>query len=94
MMCISFLILLGFDASAVQIEGIDCSNEKNQAAFYPHPTSCRGYLTCFLGQLIEGQCSFGLYFDLERQICEAESRVRCVMPVPKQGVEQFGTLIN
>ncbi|EDS31047.1 conserved hypothetical protein [Culex quinquefasciatus] len=74
--------MLVINSTCVQIDEIDCS-QTNAVVFYPHPTSCQGYLTCFLGQVIEGQCSFGLYFDLERQICEAQSRVRCEMPYQK-----------
>ncbi|EAT37731.1 AAEL010307-PA [Aedes aegypti] len=73
-------LLVRVNISQVQVENINCANGANEGVFFPHPESCQSYLTCFLGQLIEGQCGYGLFFDLERQICEAESRVRCVMP--------------
>lgn len=74
------LALAGVNSSPVMMEDINCANSGNEVVFYPHPWSCQSYLTCYFGQLIEGQCGYGLYFDLERQICEAQARVRCVMP--------------
>uniref|UniRef100_A0A1W7R8S7 Putative chitin binding peritrophin-a domain protein n=1 Tax=Aedes albopictus TaxID=7160 RepID=A0A1W7R8S7_AEDAL len=75
------ILLVRVNSSLALMEDIDCANGANEGVFFPHPESCQRYLTCFLGQLIAGECGYGLFFDLERQICEAESRVRCVMPV-------------
>uniref|UniRef100_A0A182N3U2 Chitin-binding type-2 domain-containing protein n=1 Tax=Anopheles dirus TaxID=7168 RepID=A0A182N3U2_9DIPT len=62
-----------------QFQELDCSDPNNVGIFMPHPTSCQKYLNCWQGLLIEGSCPLGLYFDLERQVCESEARVRCTM---------------
>uniref|UniRef100_A0A182KHI9 Chitin-binding type-2 domain-containing protein n=1 Tax=Anopheles christyi TaxID=43041 RepID=A0A182KHI9_9DIPT len=58
---------------------LDCNDPNNVGIFLTHPTDCRKYLNCWQGLLIEGSCPLGLFFDLERQVCEAEARVRCAM---------------
>ncbi|XP_050090303.1 peritrophin-1-like [Anopheles aquasalis] len=64
-------------AIAQQLPELDCTNPDNTGIFLPHPESCQKYLLCWQGGLIEGSCPLGLYFDLERQVCESEARVRC-----------------
>uniref|UniRef100_A0A182YAT1 Uncharacterized protein n=1 Tax=Anopheles stephensi TaxID=30069 RepID=A0A182YAT1_ANOST len=66
-------------ACALVLLDLDCSNPSSVGIFLPHPTDCQKYLNCWQGLLIEGSCPLGLYFDLERQVCEAEARVRCTM---------------
>uniref|UniRef100_A0A182WDT3 Chitin-binding type-2 domain-containing protein n=1 Tax=Anopheles minimus TaxID=112268 RepID=A0A182WDT3_9DIPT len=85
------LVLLFASTLAVaQFQDLDCSDPNTVGIFLPHPTDCQKYLNCWQGLLIEGSCPLGLYFDLERQVCESEARVRCTMnvvdPEPVNGV--------
>ncbi|KFB51208.1 AGAP011063-PA-like protein [Anopheles sinensis] len=63
-----------------QLSELDCSDPRNVGIFLPHPSSCQKYLNCWGGLLVEGTCPLGLFFDLERQVCESEARVRCAEP--------------
>uniref|UniRef100_A0A182RSB3 Chitin-binding type-2 domain-containing protein n=1 Tax=Anopheles funestus TaxID=62324 RepID=A0A182RSB3_ANOFN len=77
------LVLLFASCTLVigQFQDLDCSDPNSSGIFLPHPTDCQKYLNCWQGLLIEGSCPLGLYFDLERQVCESEARVRCTMNV-------------
>lgn len=46
-------------------------------ALLPHPKDCSKFLMCVQGQLVEGQCPNGLYFDSVLQICNWPSEVDC-----------------
>uniref|UniRef100_A0A182PVA8 Chitin-binding type-2 domain-containing protein n=1 Tax=Anopheles epiroticus TaxID=199890 RepID=A0A182PVA8_9DIPT len=73
------VLLVATVQSVCAQQELDCNDPNSVGIFLPHPTDCRKYLNCWQGQLIEGSCPLGLYFDLERQVCEAEARVRCKM---------------
>uniref|UniRef100_A0A182ISX2 Uncharacterized protein n=1 Tax=Anopheles atroparvus TaxID=41427 RepID=A0A182ISX2_ANOAO len=74
------------EISAQQVE-LDCSDPANVGIFLPHPSSCQKYLNCWAGLLVEGSCPLGLFFDLERQVCESEARVRCAETVKDPAVK-------
>ena len=61
------------------IEGVECiSNGK----FYRNPEfkdgvrDCAKYYWCPRGKVLEFRCSAGLWFDVDRQICDFKAKVR------------------
>lgn len=61
------------------IEGVECiSNGK----FYRNPEfkdgvrDCAKYYWCPRGKVLEFRCSAGLWFDIDRQICDFKSKIR------------------
>ena len=61
------------------IEGVECiSNGK----FYRNPEfkdgvrGCAKYYWCPRGKVLEFRCSAGLWFDVDRQICDFKSKIR------------------
>lgn len=61
------------------IEGVECiSNGK----FYRNPEfkdgvrDCAKYYWCPRGKVLEFRCSAGLWFDVDRQICDFKSKIR------------------
>jgi hypothetical protein len=61
------------------VEGVECiANGK----FYRNPEfkdgvrDCAKYHWCPRGKVLEFKCSAGLWFDVDRQICDFKSKVR------------------
>lgn len=53
------------------------NHENNDGLYEPHPTDCSRFLKCNNGVLIEGQCNFGLWWNVEKRACDHRQNVHC-----------------